>query len=128
MLVVFISVTADHFHGFPIFLMLVGVALLIAEVFFFPGFTIPGFLGIAFLASGVLFLGTGIAPSEVSEMDSDLLVDYGLQFVFTTIAAFGALFLMSRAISVPIFHPSSLLVQVLMRSRMKTWMWAFLTN
>ncbi len=108
LLVIFISVTADHFHGFPIFLMLVGVALLIAEVFFFPGFTIPGFLGIGFLASGVLFLATGIAPSEVGEVDSRILVNFGLQFVFTAIAAFAAIFLMSRL--VPRFGPGRAMI------------------
>ena len=86
-LLLMINATADQLHGFPIFLMLLGVALLAAEVFLLPGFTIPGFLGIASLVFGLLLLTTGTTPDTIGEVDGDRLLDFGLQFVATVIAA-----------------------------------------
>ncbi len=95
-LVLLISLTAEQLNGFPIFLILLGVALLAAEVFLIPGFGIPGFLGVASLAIGFLFLATGSTLGETGALDSSALTDFGLQFVATAIVGLGFLMVMSR--------------------------------
>lgn len=95
-LLLMINATAEQLHGFPIFLMLLGVALLAAEVFLLPGFTIPGFLGIASLVFGLLLLTTGRTPDNLGELDSGVLLDFGLQFVVTVIAVAVAFLLLGR--------------------------------
>lgn len=86
-LLLMISGTADQLHGFPIFLLLVGVALLAAEVFLLPGFTIPGFLGIAALVFGLLLLATGRSPDDLGTLEDGVLLSFGLQFIATVLAA-----------------------------------------
>ena len=95
-LVVLINLTAEQLHGFPVFLILVGVALLAAEVFVIPGFGVAGLLGMASLAVGFLFLATGSTLGDTGAIDKQALLDFGLQFVFTAIVGFGFLLLASR--------------------------------
>ena len=95
-LVVLINVTADQVHGFPIFLLLVGVLLMAAEVFILPGFGIAGILGIGSMATGFLFLASGSTIGDTGNIDSEMLVNFGLQFVLTVIAGFVTLIVMGR--------------------------------
>ncbi|MDJ0523157.1 MAG: NfeD family protein [Planctomycetota bacterium] len=95
-LVVLINLTAEQLHGFPIFLILLGVGLLAAEVFIIPGFGVAGILGMASLAVGFLFLATGSTLGDTGAIDKDAILDFGLQFVFTAIVGFTLLLLMSR--------------------------------
>lgn len=95
-LVILINVTADQLHGFPIFLILVGIGLLAVEMFVFPGFGVPGLLGVASMATGFLFLATGSTIGDTGGLDSEALLSFGLQFVFTAIAGFVALLVLSR--------------------------------
>ena len=96
LLVVFINLTADQMNGFPLFLILVGMALLAIEVFVLPGFGIPGFLGVAALAFGLLLLATGRGFEDVGTLDTSTLVDFALQFLLTVLACFGTVFVLSR--------------------------------
>lgn len=95
-LVLLINLTADQLNGFPIFLLLLGVALMAAEVFVLPGFGIAGILGIASMAAGFLFLASGSTLGHTGSLDGDLIVSFGLQFVVTVIAGFATIFLLSR--------------------------------
>ncbi len=95
-LVVLINLTAEQLHGFPLFLILLGVGLLAAEVFVIPGFGIAGILGMGTLAVGFLFLATGSTLGDTGAIDRTALLDFGLQFVFTAIVGFGLLLVMSR--------------------------------
>ena len=95
-LILMINATAEQLHGFPIFLMLLGVALLAAEVFLLPGFTIPGFLGIASLVFGLLLLATGRSPDDIGSLDSDILLSFGLQFIATVLVAAGTFLALGR--------------------------------
>ncbi|MDF1702659.1 MAG: NfeD family protein [Planctomycetota bacterium] len=104
LLVLMINATAEQLHGFPIFLMLLGVALLAAEVFLLPGFTIPGFLGIASLVFGLLLLATGRTPDNLGELDTGVMLGFGLQFVATVIIGAVALVVLGRF--VPRFGPA----------------------
>jgi membrane-bound serine protease (ClpP class) len=96
LIVILINVTAEQVHGFPLFLILLGVAMLIAEVFVIPGFGIAGILGMAALAVGFLFLATGSTLGDTGAIDNTALLDFGLQFVFTAIVGFVLLLTMSR--------------------------------
>ncbi len=95
-LILMINATAEQLHGFPIFLMLLGVALLAAEVFLLPGFTIPGFLGIASLVFGLLLLATGRTPDDLGSLESGVLLDFGLQFIATVLVAAAAFLALGR--------------------------------
>ena len=95
-LVLLINITADQVHGFPIFLLLLGALLMAAEVFILPGFGIAGFLGISSMAVGFLFLASGSTIGDTGNIDGEMLVGFGLQFVATVIAGFLALILLSR--------------------------------
>jgi len=95
-LVILINLTAEQLHGFPLFLILLGVALLAAEVFVIPGFGVAGIVGMAALAVGFLFLATGSTIGDTGAIDNQALLDFGLQFVFTAIVGFALLLLASR--------------------------------
>lgn len=95
-LVILINLTADQLNGFPIFLILLGVALMAAEVFVLPGFGVAGILGIASMGAGFLFLASGSTLGDTGHMDGDLIVSFGLQFVATVIAGFATLLVLSR--------------------------------
>lgn len=95
-LVVLINLTADQVHGFPIFLLLVGILLMAAEVFVLPGFGIAGFLGITSMAVGFLFLASGSTIGDTGAIDGDMLISFGLQFVATVIAGMVTLLVLSR--------------------------------
>ncbi len=95
-LVLLITSTADQLHGFPIFLLVVGLLLLVAEVFVIPGFGVAGILGIASLGAGFLFLAAGATIQDPSGITPDLAMDFGLQFVLTLLLSLGTLFLLSR--------------------------------
>lgn len=96
LIVVLINVTAEQLHGFPLFLILLGVAMLVAEVFVLPGFGIAGILGMASLAIGFLFLTTGSTLGDTGAIDHTALVEFGLQFVFTAIVGLVLLLTLSR--------------------------------
>lgn len=95
-LIILINVSAEQLHGFPIFLVLLGVALLAVEVFLFPGFGIPGIAGIVSMAAGFLFLATGSGLGSTDRITSDALLSFGLQFTFTAIAVFAVMLALSR--------------------------------
>jgi len=95
-LVVLINITAEQMNGFPLFLILLGVALLAAEVFVVPGFGIPGFLGIASMAAGLLFLASGSTIGDTGGIDGGLLRNFGLQFIATALVAFILLLVFSK--------------------------------
>jgi membrane-bound serine protease (ClpP class) len=95
-LVIAINLTADQLHGFPIFLLVVGVGLLAVEVFLIPGFGLPGILGIATMSFALLLLGTGRRVDEVGTLEHGVVVDFALQFLLTALAAFVALLALSR--------------------------------
>ena len=94
-LVILINVTADQLHGFPIFLLAVGVLLLAAEVFVIPGFGIAGLLGIAAMGTGFLFLAAGATLGDMSGLE-EISVGFGLQFVATILVGMTAVFTVSR--------------------------------
>ena len=75
----------DLATGFEIFLFVLGVAFIIAEIFFIPGFGIFGILGIIFVV-GSLFLGL---IGDLQTVDGNLLsaaiIQLGATFVFTGI-------------------------------------------
>lgn len=96
LLVVLINVTADQINGFPIFLILLGIALLATEILLIPGFGIPGIMGIASMSAGFLFLATGSSLGNTEGLDADTLVSFGLQFVYTAIAGLVVLMGLSR--------------------------------
>jgi membrane-bound serine protease (ClpP class) len=95
-LVILINVTADHVNGFPIFLVLLGVGLLAAEIFVIPGFGVAGIAGIVAMAVGFLYLATGSTWGETGGMDSDVVMRFALQFTFTLIVVFVLMLTMSR--------------------------------
>lgn len=107
-LVLLISATADHLHGLPLFLMGLGVLLLLAEAFLLPGFGVAGFLGLASLAGGLLFLATGASPADPTPVEAGALVRFGLQFVGTVLGGFLLLALLSRHL--PRFGPARALI------------------
>ncbi|MHC5012561.1 MAG: NfeD family protein, partial [Planctomycetota bacterium] len=91
-----INFTADQLHGFPLFLILVGVLLLGVEIFVLPGFGVAGILGVASLTAGFLFLAGGVTLSEPGNLGADLVLDFGLQFVLTAIGGMVLLLIASR--------------------------------
>ncbi len=95
-LVIMINLTAGQLHGFPIFLLLLGVGLLAVEIFLFPGFGIPGIAGIVSMATGFLFMATGSTLGKTDTLTSDAMIDFMLQFTFTAIAVFAVFLSMSR--------------------------------
>jgi membrane-bound serine protease (ClpP class) len=95
-LMVLINTTADQVHGFQIFLILLGMGLLAAEVFIIPGFGIAGILGIGAMAAGFLFMATGSTIGETGSIDGEALVSFGLQFVFTMIVGLVVMLTISR--------------------------------
>lgn len=107
-LVLLINVTADQLHGFPLFLLLLGFLLLLAEIFVIPGFGIAGVLGVFTLGTGFLFLAAGATLGDTSGVTSDLAVDFGLQFVLTILLGMIAIFMLSRI--VPAMGPGRRLV------------------
>lgn len=96
LLIFMINATAEQLHGFPIFLMLLGVGLLLTELFLLPGFLIPGLLGVGSLVFGLLLLATGRAPDELGTLDSGVLLDFGLQFISTVLVAAGTFLALGR--------------------------------
>jgi membrane-bound serine protease (ClpP class) len=87
-----IGATADLAHGFPLFLVVVGVLLLLVEAFLVPGFGIPGVLGILCFSAGLLFAITGYRPGNPTTVDGDAIRDYALQLVATLVVG-GVVFL-----------------------------------
>ena len=75
----------DLATGFEILLFILGVVLIIAEIFFIPGFGIFGILGIIFVV-GSLFLGLiGDLPTVDGSILSAAIIQLGATFVFTGI-------------------------------------------
>lgn len=75
----------DLATGFEILLFILGVVLIIAEIFFIPGFGIFGILGILFVV-GSLFLGLiGDLPTVDGSILSAAIIQLGATFVFTGI-------------------------------------------
>ncbi|HPN38513.1 MAG TPA: NfeD family protein [Melioribacteraceae bacterium] len=75
----------DLATGFEILLFIIGVILIIAEIFFIPGFGIFGILGIVFVV-GSLFLGLiGDLPTVDGSLLSAAIIQLGATFVFTGI-------------------------------------------
>jgi len=107
-LVILINVTAEQMHGFPLFLILLGVVLLAAEVFVIPGFGVAGIIGIASLGVGFLFLATGSTIGDTGGLDHDAVVQFGLQFVSTAIV--GLLFLLLASRFLPRVGPARRMV------------------
>ncbi len=95
-LTILINLTAEQVHGFPLFLVGLGVLLLAAEVFLIPGFGIAGVLGIASIGTGFLFLSGGVTLSDDHGLTKAFVVEYGLQFALTMLGGFGLLLLASR--------------------------------
>ncbi len=96
-LVILINLTADQLNGFPIFLLVVGVLLLFAEVFVIPGFGIAGLLGIAAMGTGFLFLAAGATFDDMGGLQ-EISIGFGLQFVTTILVGLVALFVLSRLV------------------------------
>lgn len=94
-LVILINLTADQLNGFPIFLLVVGVLLLAAEVFVIPGFGVAGLLGIFTMGAGFLFLASGATIDDMGSLP-ELSIGFGLQFVATILIALVVLFTVSR--------------------------------
>lgn len=107
-LVLLIHATAEQVHGFPLFLILLGVALLAIEVFVLPGFGIAGLLGIVTLGAGFLFLVEGVDLGSAGELPDDVLFKFGMQFIFTVLGGIGVMLLLSRVF--PSFGPGKRLV------------------
>jgi membrane-bound serine protease (ClpP class) len=96
-LILLINLTADQLHGFPLFLIGLGVVLIAVEVFLIPGFGIPGILGIASMGAGFLFLATGAGPGTFDgRLTQDAVVSFGIQFLLTVLGGFGVVFVLSR--------------------------------
>ncbi len=92
-----ISGLAEHLHGFPLFLIALGLVLLVVEVYLIPGFGLPGILGIAALATGAVLLATGASlPDREVAITRDIVVRYGLQFVATTLLSIAVLLIAAR--------------------------------
>lgn len=106
-LVILIHATADQLHGFPIFLLVVGVLLLVAEVFVIPGFGVAGILGIASLGAGFLFLAAGATLEDMTGV-REVGLEFGIQFVATILVGMVVLFVLSRF--VPSIGPGRRLV------------------
>lgn len=96
-LMLLINATADQLYGFPIFLILVGFLLLAAEAFVIPGFGIAGILGVVSVGAGFLFLATGSSLGETDGRLTDAaFMSFAMQFVFSMIAGFVLLMVLSR--------------------------------
>jgi membrane-bound serine protease (ClpP class) len=94
-LVLLVSATADLLHGFPIFLLVVGILLLAAEVFLIPGFGVAGLLGFAAIGTGFLFLASGATIGDTRGLGA-VALDFSLQFVATILVGITAIFVVSR--------------------------------
>ncbi len=96
-LVLLIHLTADQLNGFPLFLVILGVLLIVAEIFLFPGFGIAGVAGFVSMGAGFLFLATGSSFGNFDQtLSRDAVMDFVLQFIATIIAGFVVLFTLSR--------------------------------
>jgi membrane-bound serine protease (ClpP class) len=108
-LVLLVFATADLAHGFPIFLVALGVILLLVEAFLVPGFGIPGILGAVLFAGGMLFLATGFRPGEPQTFDPGGLKTMGLQLVVTLLVAGATLVVLARVFpGTPLFRAALL--------------------
>jgi membrane-bound serine protease (ClpP class) len=104
-LVLLVFATADLAHGFPIFLVALGLILLLVEAFLVPGFGIPGILGAVLFAGGMLFLATGFRPGEPETLDPEGLRTMGLQLVVTLLVAGATLVVLARVFpGMPLFR------------------------
>lgn len=75
----------DLASGFEILLFILGIGLIIAEIFFIPGFGIFGIIGIILLV-GSLFLGLiGDFPTVDSSLLSAAIIQLGATFLLTGI-------------------------------------------
>jgi membrane-bound serine protease (ClpP class) len=107
-LLLLISGTVEHLHGFPIFLILLGIVLLVVEILFIPGFGIPGVLGVGSLAVGVLLLTTGATlPDREATLTQSAVVRFGLQFVATALVSIGLLLVGARLLPGRLGTPST---------------------
>ncbi len=93
-----IHMSAGASQGFPLFLILVGLLLLAAEFFVFPGFGIPGALGIACIGAGFMFMQarSQTGDSTTRSVSTDVWQSFAAQFIVTSIAGFVTLMLLSR--------------------------------
>ena len=93
-----IHISAGASQGFPLFLILVGILLLAAEIFVFPGFGIPGALGILSVGAGFMFMQARSQTGDSSSrsVSTDMWQSFALQFIVTSIAGFMTLLLLSR--------------------------------
>jgi membrane-bound serine protease (ClpP class) len=98
LLILLIHGTADMLHGFPLFLVGVGILLLATEMFLIPGFGIAGIAGIAAMATGFLLLAAGASIGDTSGVTSELVIDFGLKFIVTTLVCLFLLMIIPRAL------------------------------
>jgi membrane-bound serine protease (ClpP class) len=96
-LILLITLTADQLHGFPIFLLLVGGLLLVAEIFLIPGFGLPGIVGLAALAGGFILLAAHVSFGAPSDAPAGDWLGFGLQFVATLLGGVVVVVLLARA-------------------------------
>ncbi|MCK6459298.1 MAG: hypothetical protein L6Q95_05330 [Planctomycetes bacterium] len=88
-------------------LFLVGVGLLVVEIFVLPGFGVAGFLGLAcvFVAIGLAAIPDVTGKDEIPVPKSDLLVDMAKHFLAGALGSIALAFLLARYLPrVPLFR------------------------
>ncbi len=104
-LLVLVSATADLANGLPWLLVALGAVLLGLEVFVLPGFGVAGVLGLVAMATGFLFLMTGVTLSDAGTLSFATARDFLVQMMVAMGVAGVAFLLLARLFpSLPLAH------------------------
>jgi membrane-bound serine protease (ClpP class) len=95
-LLVLVSATADMANGFPWLLVALGAVLLGIEVFVLPGFGVAGVFGLIAMATGFLFLMTGVSLSDAGTLSFATARDFLVQMLLAMGVAGVAFLVLAR--------------------------------
>ena len=95
-LLILVSATADMANGFPWLLVALGAVLLGIEVFVLPGFGVAGVFGLIAMATGFLFLMTGVSLSDAGTLSFATARDFLVQMLLAMGVAGVAFLVLAR--------------------------------